>query len=144
MFIANRIRSLSKLSFTPGKTDNNQHMNKKINNPHDKFFKETFCRYEVFGSFFEIYVLERVGHQIRMDSLQLVQNDSVDSNYSEHFSDLVLQGQLAGTHSPVYFLLEHKSNPDPEIGNQLDDYMHVLRERYSKLHPSKSGYRLFQ
>ena len=110
-------------------------MNPKINNAHDKFFKYFFNMYAVCKSFIEEYLGERTGYRFNVDSIECIQNSSVDSCYSEFFSDFIVRVEVLPSKIPVYFLFEHKSFPDPDIGNQLDNYMHVVRSNYSSMHP---------
>lgn len=105
-----------------------------IYKPHDKFFKEAFSRIEVVRSFIESYLLQRIQFQINLDELQLFQNDSVDSNLKESFSDIIYKTEIIPVKIPIYLLFEHKSYPDPQTGTQLDNYIHMLRENLTKSH----------
>ena len=93
--------------------------------------------YAVCKSFIEEYLGERTGYRLNIDSIECIQNDSVDSSYSEFFSDFIVRVEVLPSKTPVYFLFEHKSFPDPDIGNQLDNYMHVVRSNYSSMHPDE-------
>lgn len=111
-----------------------------INNPHDKFFKETFCHIELVRSFIKTYLQPRINFQINLNKLQLFQNDSVDSSLKESFSDIVYKAEIIPEKIPVYLLFEHKSYPDSQIGIQIEKYIHMLKENLIKSHSGNVFY----
>ncbi len=110
-------------------------MNTKIKNPHDKFFKEFFSRKPILRSLYTEYLMHLISYRIDIDTMELFENDLVNEQYEERLSDLVLIAQLENSGYHILILLEHKSARDPDVGKKLDEYMHILRQRYAKMHP---------
>jgi|GEM_PF-1222301 len=110
-------------------------MNTMIKNPHDKFFKEFFSRKTILRSLYTEYLVHLIRYRIDIDTMELFQNDSVNEQYEERLSDLVLIVQLKDSGYHILILLEHKSTRDPGVGKKLDEYIHILRQRYAKMHP---------
>ena len=95
-----------------------------INNPHDKFFKETFSRPEIVRDFLQNYLPAELVNLLNLDSLELQKDNFVDDDLQEHFSDLLYKVQLHdGRFAYIYFLFEHKSYPDPFTAFQLLHYL---------------------
>ncbi len=110
-------------------------MNTKIKNPHDRFFKEFFGRKAILRSLYTEYLIHLISYRIDINTIELFQNDSVNEQFEERLSDLVLIARLEDSEYHVLILLEHKSTRDPDVGKKLDDYMYILRQRYAKMHP---------
>ena len=89
-----------------------------INNPHDKFFKETFSRPEIVRDFLQNYLPAELVNLLNLDSLELQKDNFVDDDLQEHFSDLLYKVQLHdGRFAYIYFLFEHKSYPTCPTSN---------------------------
>lgn len=102
----------------------------EIQNPHDRFFRETFSRLEIARDFIQHYLPHEVVAILDLDTLELQKDSFVDPELQEHFSDLLYQLRLNdGTEANVYLLLEHKSSPDVLVAFQLLRYMVRIWER---------------
>ncbi|PWK18401.1 putative transposase/invertase (TIGR01784 family) [Arcicella aurantiaca] len=94
-----------------------------INNPHDKFFKESFSRLEVVKSFIEEVFPKEFSDKINLETLQLTNASFIDADLSEHLADLVYQTQFASQEVLVTLLFEHKSYTESFPHWQLLRYM---------------------
>lgn len=96
----------------------------KIQNPHDRFFKEIFTQKAAAQDFLQHYIPENIIALLELSSLQITKDSFVDNDLQEHFSDLLYQVNLkAGNLTYIYVLFEHKSHPDPLVALQLLRYM---------------------
>jgi predicted transposase/invertase (TIGR01784 family) len=95
----------------------------QLNNPHDKFFKETFSRLEVAQSFIEETFPVDIRDRINISTLQKTNASFTDAELSEHLADIVYQTQYAGQDALVTLLFEHKSYPEKYPHLQLLRYM---------------------
>jgi predicted transposase/invertase (TIGR01784 family) len=81
----------------------------QINNPHDKFFKETFSRLEVAQSFIEEVLPPDLLERLNLSALKRVNNSFTDEELEEYMADIVYQTEYAGQKTLVTLLFEHKS-----------------------------------
>jgi predicted transposase/invertase (TIGR01784 family) len=105
---------------------------KHLNNPHDKFFKESFGRKEVAQSFIEEYLPETLRNQINFKTLEILKDSYIDKELTEHFSDILYKIKISGKNAYVYLLFEHKSYSDIWFGFQLLRNMIKIWESYLK------------
>lgn len=95
----------------------------KIQNPHDKFFKETFSNPGVARDFIENYLPEPILKIIDLNELEIQSGSHVDEELSEVFSDMLFMTKINQRDGYLYFLFEHKSYPDRMVALQLLTYM---------------------
>ncbi|MBE1557093.1 Rpn family recombination-promoting nuclease/putative transposase [Sporosarcina limicola] len=95
----------------------------KIQNPHDKFFKETMGNLETAKDFLANYLPESVMRVVNLDTLEPQKDSFISPELEESFSDLLFEVDISGKESYLYFLFEHKSYPDKGIALQLLKYM---------------------
>jgi predicted transposase/invertase (TIGR01784 family) len=95
----------------------------QINNPHDKFFKETFSRLEVAQSFIDEVFPTDIKDKINLDSLKLTNASFIDADLSEHLADLVYEIEYLGIQATITLLFEHKSYQEDFPEWQLLRYM---------------------
>lgn len=95
----------------------------KIQNPHDKFFKETFSNPGVARNFIENYLPEAILKIIDLNELEIQKGSHVDEELSEIFSDMLFRTKINQRDGYLYFLFEHKSYPDRMVALQLLTYM---------------------
>ena len=96
---------------------------KKIENPHDKFFKETFSNPLVTRDFLENYLPQPILKIIDLNNLEIQNSSHVDEELSEVFSDMLFKTKINQRDGYLYFLFEHKSYPDRLVALQLLTYM---------------------
>lgn len=95
----------------------------KIENPHDKFFKETFEDLTVARDFLNHYLPTELMHQVDVQSLEPQKDSFINEKLEEGFSDLLFKANKQGEERYYYFLFEHKSYPSKDIILQLLKYM---------------------
>ncbi|NLZ54395.1 MAG: Rpn family recombination-promoting nuclease/putative transposase [Thermoanaerobacteraceae bacterium] len=95
----------------------------KIQNPHDKFFKETFGQVEVAKDFLSNYLPKNIIKIIDVDTLQLQKDSFINEELQESFSDLLFKVDINKSEGYIYFLFEHKSYISKDIAFQLLKYM---------------------
>ena len=109
-----------------------------IQNPHDKFFKETFARPEVARDFLIHRLPPEVLNNLDLTSLQLQKDSFVDPALQEHFTDLLYQVALTNQKTGyIYLLFEHKSYPDRWTAFQLLRYMVHIWEQWHRERPDE-------
>ncbi|MCI5194528.1 MAG: Rpn family recombination-promoting nuclease/putative transposase [Candidatus Electrothrix sp. AU1_5] len=106
-------------------------------NPHDSFFRETFCRKEVAAGFLREYLPQAILRKIDLESLTAVKDSFVEKELRQHFSDLLYTVRHQEDRLYLYLLFEHKSYPDPWVGLQLLRYLVRIWEQHRKQHPKE-------
>ena len=104
----------------------------KIQNPHDKFFKETFSNVEVARDFIKNYLPESILKIIDLETLELQKDSFINEELQEVFSDMLFQVAINKQEGYVYFLFEHKSYPSKGVAFQLLNYMVRIWEQKIK------------
>ena len=97
--------------------------NKKIQTPHDKFFKENLSDSERAKDFILSTFPKEIIANLDLDSLKLENNSYIDEALKEVFSDIVY---LCNTHNQkilITLLFEHKSRPVDFPHIQLLSYL---------------------
>jgi predicted transposase/invertase (TIGR01784 family) len=95
----------------------------KVQNPHDKFFKDTFSNRLVTRDFLENYLPEPILKMVDLNELEIQNSSHVDEELSEVFSDMLFRTKINQRDGYLYFLFEHKSYPDRMVSLQLLTYM---------------------
>jgi predicted transposase/invertase (TIGR01784 family) len=95
----------------------------KIQNPHDKFFKETFGNIEVAKDFLNNYLPESIINVIDIDTLEPQKDSFINEELQEGFSDMLFKVNINKRAGYIYFLFEHKSYTSKDIAFQLLRYM---------------------
>ena len=96
----------------------------KITNPHDKFFKEVFTRWDTAEEFLRNYLPGDVVALFDLSSLEYIKDSFIDKHLEEFYSDLLFTVSLKdGSRGYVYILLEHKSYQEPLTAFHLLRYM---------------------
>ncbi|AGL03684.1 Rpn family recombination-promoting nuclease/putative transposase [Desulfoscipio gibsoniae] len=95
----------------------------KIQNPHDKFFKETLGNVAVAKDFLNNYLPQSVMNIIDVDTLEPQKDSFINKKLQESFSDLLFKASINKREGYLYFLFEHKSQPSRDIAFQLLRYM---------------------
>ncbi|GAB4156295.1 MAG: hypothetical protein Fur0021_24390 [Candidatus Promineifilaceae bacterium] len=101
-----------------------------LQNPHDRFFKETFTQPNATRDFAARYLPPEVVQLLDLTMLELQKESFIDGDLKQHFSDLLYRVRLR--HGPaafLYLLFEHKSYPDRLTPLQMLRYMVHIWER---------------
>ena len=95
----------------------------KIQNPHDKFFKETFSKIEVARDFINNYLPQSIISIVDLDTLEPQKDSFINEELQEVFSDMLFRVNINKREGYIYFLFEHKSYNSRNISFQLLKYM---------------------
>ncbi len=95
----------------------------KVQNPHDKFFKETFGNVAVAKDFLNNYLPQNIMNLIDVDTLEPQKDSFINEELQESFSDLLFKASINKREGYLYFLFEHKSYLSQDIAFQLLKYM---------------------
>lgn len=103
-------------------------MNKKITNPHDKFFKSIFSQREEAQEFLIKTSPSEIVKKLHLETLKLDTTDYVDLELKEYFADVVYNcnysiSENATTEIKITFLFEHKSYKEHIPYLQLNRYL---------------------
>lgn len=95
----------------------------KIQNPHDKFFKETFGNIEITKDFLSNYLPKNIMKVIDVNTLEIQKDSFINEELEEGFSDMLFRVNINKREGYIYFLFEHKSYTSKDISFQLLKYM---------------------
>ena len=97
-----------------------------INNPHDKFFKESIKTYEMARHFLQIHLPDDIQARINFESLRPTDQEYIDENLKTVRSDVVYECDIDNQPGFIYFLIEHQSTPDKLLPFRLLYYLFQL------------------
>ncbi len=106
-----------------------------MNNPHDRFCKETLTRKENAASFFREYLPEDVAGRADWQTLTIVKETFISSALKERFSDLVYTVRVKGLLVFLYLLFEHQSTIDALMPLRFYHYMGGIWDLFLKQNP---------
>ena len=112
-------------------------MNPNVNDPHDRFFRETFSRRDVAEGFLRGYLPPAVAERIDWNSLDIAKDSFVEKALRNHFSDLLYSADYDDRDIKIYLLVEHKSHPDHWVALQLLRYQVRIWELHRKQQPGQ-------
>lgn len=104
----------------------------KIQNPHDRFFKETFGNVAVAKDFLNNYLPQNIIKIIDVDTLEPQKDSFINEELQESFSDLLFKADINKSEAYIYFLFEHKSYISKDIAFQLLKYIIEIWEAKTK------------
>lgn len=109
----------------------------KIQNPHDKFFKETFGNVEIAKDFLNNYLPENIMNVVDVNTLEPQKDSFINEELQEGFSDMLFRVKINKREGYIYFLFEHKSYTSKDISFQLLKYMIEIWEAKIKKEGTK-------
>jgi predicted transposase/invertase (TIGR01784 family) len=101
-------------------------MSHSVNNPHDKFVRETFSDPERARAFIEEFLPKDLVGQLDLSSLKVLNDSYLDKEMKEYFSDLILELEIKADKKgklKIALLFEHKSAPDKFVLIQVGQYL---------------------
>lgn len=104
----------------------------KVQNPHDKFFKETFSNTAVAKDFMTNYLPQSILNIVDINTLEPQKDSFINKDLQEAFSDLLFKTTINNREGYIYFLFEHKSYVSKNIMFQLLRYMIEIWEKKGK------------
>ena len=109
-----------------------------MNNPHDRFCKETLTRKENAASFFREYLPEDVAGRADWRTLTIVKETFVSPDLKERFSDILYTVRVKGLLVFLYLLFEHQSNIDALMPLRFYQYMGEIWGLFIKQNPGET------
>jgi predicted transposase/invertase (TIGR01784 family) len=94
-----------------------------VNNPHDKFFKDTFKRKENLIDLLRNTLSKELFESIDFDKLEYCDESYINDELKEVHSDLLVKGKVNNCDCKFYILFEHKSYESKFSLLQLLNYM---------------------
>jgi len=104
----------------------------RLNNPHDRFFKEVLGNVANTQAFLETYLSSDVLQTIDVGTIQAEKDSFIEQDLKEFYADLLFRATIRNREAYVYILLEHKSYSDYNIGVQLLRYMSAIWDKEIK------------
>jgi len=95
----------------------------RIQNPHDKFFKETFSNVAVAKDFVNNYLPQSIINIVDINTLEPQKDSFINEELQEVFSDMLFRVNINKKEGYLYFLFEHKSYISKNVSFQLLKYM---------------------
>ncbi len=80
----------------------------KVQNPHDKFFKETLGNVSTAKDFLSNYLPDNIMNIIDVNTLEPQKDSYINQELEESFSDLLFKVDINENEGYLYFLFEHK------------------------------------
>jgi predicted transposase/invertase (TIGR01784 family) len=111
---------------------------KKLTNPHDRFFKQMLSRPEVATDLMRYYLPAEIVTLLDLTTVQIAKDSFVDKELQTHFSDLLYQVRTQdGNPAYIYTLFDHKSYSDSDVAFQLLRYKARIWEQLPRLDKNK-------
>lgn len=110
-----------------------------INNPHDKFVRETLSKKEVDREFLAEYLPADVLEVIDLNTIQIAKDTFIEKDLHEYYSDLLYHVRFNDEKGYIFLLFEHKSHEDKLVAIQLLGYtlniwnLHLKQTRQKRL-----------
>jgi len=76
----------------------------KLENPHDKFFKETLGNIAVAKDFLHHYLPHKIREIVNVNTLEAQKDSFINEELNEGFSDLLFSADIDGNQGYIYFL----------------------------------------
>ncbi|EGQ26768.1 hypothetical protein HMPREF9372_1226 [Sporosarcina newyorkensis 2681] len=109
----------------------------KVQNPHDKYFKETMGNVSTAKDFLTNYLPENIMGIIDVNTLEPQKDSYINKELEDSYSDLLFKVDINEREGYLYFLFEHKSYEDKGIAFQLLKYMIEIWEAKAKKENAK-------
>ena len=101
----------------------------QIHQPHSKFVISTLKeRIEFAKAILELTLPEKILNEIDLDRLRIEDGTFIGKEFREDRTDILFSvpGRAGGKDRKIYLLFEHKSEPDPDILEQLLRYLFAI------------------
>jgi predicted transposase/invertase (TIGR01784 family) len=93
----------------------------KIQNPHDKFFKETFGKSDVAKDFLNNYLPQEIREIVNVDTLEPQKDSFVNEELQEGFSDMLFKSNINNDEGYIYFNISWKIQLEFQIKIRRND-----------------------
>jgi len=104
----------------------------KINNPHDKAFKNLLANASIAREFFQYHLPSEIKDLIDLNNISLRPNTYIDEALKETSSDVLYEVQIANEQGFLYVLFEHQSTVDKLMPLRILKYMISIWDEFVK------------
>lgn len=94
-----------------------------MQNPHDKYFKDTFGNIRIARSFIKNYFAQEIINLMDISTLRIENGTYIDNRLKEYHSDILFSADMNGEVGYIYLLFEHKSYLSKDVSLQLLKYI---------------------
>ena len=107
-------------------------MNKKIPNPHDRFFRAAMKNHLLAEEFFKANLPPKILEALDLESLRLLETSFIEENLKEERSDVLFECKIQEEKAALYILIEHQSTPAKDLPFRLFKYIFGVMDNYTK------------
>lgn len=115
----------------------NKNSDKKITNPHDRFFRGAMSDPEVALAFIKRHLPSETVKKMDLSSLQLMPGTFINEDFSESSTDVLYKVFVDGKPGYIYTLIEHQRNPDSSMPLRVLEYSCAIFRAHMKATNSK-------
>ena len=107
-----------------------------ISQAHDSFFRFVVSKTERAAGLIKMLLPPSITQYLQFDTLASERDTFVEPHLKNRFSDALFSAHMTdGEPAFLYFLIDHKSSPDPGVTLQLLRYYNQIWEDYQNNHP---------
>ena len=105
---------------------------KKINTPHDKYFRTMLSNKEVAKDFLEWHLPDFIKERIDLDTVEAKKDSFVDDNFKKLETDILFSLNFNNKPGYIYTLVEAQKKPDRLMPLRLLKYLIAIMEHHTK------------
>ena len=110
---------------------------KKINTPHDKYFRTMLSNKDVAKDFLEWHLPDFIKEKIDLDSVEAKKDSFVDDNFKKLETDILFSLSFNNNPGYIYTLVEAQKKPDRLMPLRLLKYLIAIMEHHAKNNEDK-------
>ncbi len=107
---------------------------KKVNNPHDSYFRSAMSDVRVATEFFQQHLPAPIRQVVNLNTLELQKSSFIDEGLQSSMADILYAVQLNEQPGYLYTLVEHQRKPDPLMPYRILRYQLRIMDQHLKKH----------
>jgi len=111
---------------------------KKINNPHDSYFRTAMSDVRVATEFFEQHLPAPIRQVVDLNTLELQKSSFIDDALQSSMADILYAVELNEQPGYLYTLVEHQRKPDPLMPYRILRYQLRIMDQHLKKHHTQT------